>query len=401
MSAPRLAPEDTVAFRDVSVTEDASGQFVLGDLETGEFVSLPEQGIIVVREFQRGHTAAEVSESFRARFGEAPDLDAFVSALADVGLVNRVGDTILGAAPQRSRGVVLLGGLTQRHCRWLLSPVVTVLSVAAWVCLALLLAIGRTPRAEDALVYPSVLVLLVVFVPVAWVLLALHELSHSLVARALGCPAYTRLGNRLWNLVCETDLSSIYSLPRRQRLRPLLAGMTFDVLVLDACLILRASHTGGRPPYVVAYMLFSNLVFQTCIFMRTDFYYVVTTATRLDNLVPQARAECAYLVRAFLRRQRRRPAMVGGRRIAVRGYLAGCLIGIALGAVTVVQLIVPASLGVVELAVAAVRRGPGDPEFWAAMFVVGFFAFVYTALGWTFVRNRRDTARQRAIRQPG
>jgi hypothetical protein len=297
--------------------------------------------------------------------------------------------------------VALLGGLTQQHCGWLLSPAVTAVSVAAWVCLPLLLAVGRTPRAQDALVYRSVLVLLVVFVPVAWVLLALHELSHSLVARALGCPAYTRLGNRLWNLVCETDLSSIYSLPRRTRLRPLLAGMTFDVLILDVCLTLRALHTGGRAPLVIGYMLFSNLVFQTCIFMRTDLYYVVTTATRLDNLVPQARAECAYLVRALLRRQRRSPAIVGARRVAVRGYLAGCLVGIGLGAVTVVQLIVPASLGVVELALAAVRHGPGDPDFWAAMFVVAFFAFVYTTLGWTFVRNHRDTARRRSVRQPG
>ena len=396
MPVPPLTPEDTVAFRDLSVVEEAGGQYLVGDRETGEFVSVPEPGAVVVRELQRGRTVAQVSETVRARFGEAPDLDAFVSGLADVGLVARAGGTLIEPAPMRSRGIVLLGGLTRRHCRWLLSPAVTALSVAGWAALAVLLAVGHIPRAEDALVYPSVLVLLLVFVPVAWVLLALHELAHSLVARALACPAYTRFGNRLWNLVCETDLSSVYSLPRRQRLRPLLAGMTFDVLVLDACLLLQATHTAGRAPYVVAYMLFSNLLFQTGIFFRTDLYYVVTTLARLDNLVPLARAECADLLRALIGRPRRHPGAVGARRLAVRGYLVGCLVGLGVGAVTVVQLIVPASVGVVRIAVTAVGHGPSDPEFWAATFVVAFFASVYTVLTWTFVRNRRDVIRRRA-----
>lgn len=397
MSMLKLTAEDTVAFGEVSVTEDSSGQFLLGRVDTGDFVSLPLPGIFVVREFQQGQTVAQVTESFRTRFGEAPDLDAFLAELAEVGLVQRVGISVLATALQRSRGVVLLGRLSSAHCRWLMSRPVTALSVAAWATLPLMLAIGHVPQAKDALVFPSILVLLLVFLPVAWVLLALHELSHSLVARALGCPAYTRFGNRLWNLVCETDLSGIYSLPRRRRLRPLLAGMTFDVIVLDGCLLLQPAGVGGRVPYVISYMLFSNLVFQACIFLRTDLYYVFTTLTRLDNLVPQARAEAAYLIRSLLRLPRQRPELTSRGRLPVYGYLVGCIIGIWLGVLTVVHLIIPASVGVVKLAVVALGHGPPDQEFWAALFVVAFFSFVYSALTWTFIRNRRDAVRQRAV----
>lgn len=100
MSTLRLAPDDTVTFCEVSVTEEQSGQFVLGNVQTGDFVSLPLPGIFVVREFQRGQTTAQVNESFKARFDETPDLAEFIEGLAGVGLVQRVGDTVIAAPPQ-------------------------------------------------------------------------------------------------------------------------------------------------------------------------------------------------------------------------------------------------------------------------------------------------------------
>jgi hypothetical protein len=391
-----FAPEDTVRFTDLSVTEDQQGSFVVGSADSGEFVSIPEPGVFLIRQLQDGRSISEVTSSFRAQFGEDPGLADFLADLAALGFVERVGSTTQASkAPERSRGIVLLGGLQQRHCRWLMSPIVTILAMAAWTTLPILLATVHFPQAEDALVFPSVLVLLVVFVPVAWILLALHELAHSLVARAQGCPAYTRFGNRLWNLVCETDLSSIYSLPRKQRLRALLAGMSFDVIVLDICLLLQAVHLGVEVSLVVAYMLFSNLAYQACIFMRTDLYYAISTVIRINNLVPRARAECAYLLRVLLRRPGPRPPATRTERVAITGYLIGCLVGIGLGVATVVQLIIPASVGVISLAGQAIVRGPADPEFWAALFVIAFFIFVYSVLSWTFIRNRRDIRRNR------
>lgn len=395
MSPQPLSPEQTVQFRPgLSIVEDRPGQYCLGDPQSGEFVAVPTPGVFIVRAFQDGHSVEQVSHSFEAEYGEPPDLAAFIAELAGIGLVERVGSELQPAPAQRARGVRLLAGLQQRHCRWLLSRPVTIFSVAAWAILPVLL-LRHVPTAADALVFPSVLVLLLLFVPIAWALLCLHELSHSLVARALGCPAYTRFGNRLWNLVCETDLSSIYSLPSRRRLRPLLAGMTLDVAILDVSLLLMTSEPGWRAPRVVAYMLFSNLIYQCCVFMRTDLYYVATTITGLDNLIPDARAELLFLVRQVLHRPSSPPRRSRTHRAMVRGYLVGCLAALGIGAATVANLIIPASVGVVRLAIAAIERGPSDPEFWAASFTVVFFAFVYSVLGWTFARNRRDRARSR------
>jgi len=391
-----LAPEDTVQFADLSVTEDQPGSFVVGSAESGEFVSIPSPGVFLIRQLQDGRSVAEVTSSFRSQFGEDPGLADFLADLGALGFVERVGSTKqVRTTPERSRGIVLLGRLGYRHCRWLMSPIITALVVVAWTTLPILLVTVHFPQAEDALVFPSVLVLLVVFVPVAWILLALHELAHSLVARAQGCPAYTRFGNRLWNLVCETDLSSIYSLPRKRRLRALLAGISFDVIVLDICLLLQAAHVGVEVSLVVAYMLFSNLAYQACIFMRTDLYYAISTVIGINNLVPRARAECAYLLRMVLRRPGPRPPATRMERVAIAGYLIGCVVGIGLGAITVVQLIIPATVGVISLAGQAIGRGPADPEFWAALFVIAFFIFVYSVLSWTFIRNRRDVNRNR------
>lgn len=389
--------ERVISLVQLSITPEENGEWYVGARASGEFVSLPAEGVYLIEQLQSGASLQAIKTSFAERFGQPPELDEFIDDLISLGFVRAIDDQPVQAEGTRSRGIALLGSLTAEQCRWLLSGPVTALAITVWLAFPLLLMFGHhVPAATDVVLYGNNLfVVFLLFVPLGWVIVCIHELAHSLTARALGCPAYTRFGNRLWYFVCETDLSSIYSLPRRQRYRPLLAGMTTDLLILDVCLVARHSSMFERPARIIAFMLFANFTYQVCIFLRTDLYFVFTTATRLDNLIPMARQEVNALIGRITRRKQQLPWTVDNtelsarRRMTVRLYLLGCIAGIAVGVYTAGLLIIPANIRVIGAAISALRAGPSF-DFWSALFIVLFIPSIYAMMGWTFIRNYRE-----------
>jgi hypothetical protein len=393
---PKEAPDERViSLVPLSITPEENGEWYVGAPSSGEFVSLPAEGVYLIEQLQSGASLQAIHTSFAERYGQPPELDEFIDDLVSLGFVRAVNGEPVQPEGSRSRGIALLGSLTAAQCRWLLSRPITALAVTVWLAFPSLLLLGHhVPAATDVVLFGNNLfAVFLLFVPLGWLMVCIHELSHSLTARALGCPAYTRFGNRLWYFVCETDLSSIYSLPRRQRYRPLLAGMTTDLLFLDLALVARHTSIFERPARVVAFMLFANFTYQVMIFLRTDLYYVFTTATRLDNLIPMARQEVNRFVGRLTGRQLPWTVddteLTAGRRTIVRLYLLACAGGIALGAYTIGLLIIPANIRVLSAAISAVRAGPSF-DFGSAIFILLFIPTIYTTMGWTFVRNYRE-----------
>jgi hypothetical protein len=122
----------------------------------------------------------------------------------------------------------------------------------------------------------------------------LHELGHVAAARALGVSSRLGISHRLWVLVAEADLTGLWSVPRRQRYLPFLAGPLVDLLVASVLVLLLASHRHGGLPLpdslveLVAAMIFVELMalgWQCFFFVRTDFYYVIATALGCKNLL--------------------------------------------------------------------------------------------------------------------
>ena len=105
-----------------------------------------------------------------------------------------------------------------------------------------------------------------------------------------------------------------------------------------------------------------------------------------------SRAAITYWLRRLVHRQP--PQELTRERSSASIWQA--VVGIGLGAVTVVKLILPASREVISIAWTHMGNGPIDPQFWAGLFVVAFFAFVYSVLTWTFIRNRRDALRTKS-----
>jgi len=102
------------------------------------------------------------------------------------------------------------------------------------------------------------------------------------------------ISNRLWYLVAETDLTGLWALPKRKRYLPFLAGVLIDAVsgsLLVLALFALEHHWLTLPIFtvrmlralVLSYWL--RILWQSFLFVRTDFYFVIVSLLNCKNLL--------------------------------------------------------------------------------------------------------------------
>jgi putative peptide zinc metalloprotease protein len=356
-----------VRLRALCARRDGDG-WVIGRIDTGEFVSVPDVAYRVVTLLSHGLPVDEVSAVLREQTGTRFAVADFVIALDELGFV-----AALDGRPRAdlARPRPSLPWLRPQHVRWLLDPVapfaVAGFAVAAVTMLALHPALLPSYR---VLVWNSrVGLVLAVNAAILWLITALHELGHLTTARAAGAPARMTLSTRLQFLVAQTDVSGVWAAPRRTRMTVYLAGMAVQVCVAGACLLVLGT---ADPPGVVGKLLavavaeaILMLPAQFMVFMRTDLYFVLQDVTGCANLYADGSAYVRYLGRGVLRRIRAGSAPEADpsrgypppQRRAVRAYSAVLLTGTALCLGVAVVVSLPATIAFIVRAVTEVAAG--------------------------------------------
>ena len=282
--------DSSVTLVPLSIVPDGE-DFIVGNVDRDVFVALPATGVVAIRALVAGHSVAEAAADAAAHAGEPVDVAAFVEGLIDVGLVVAVDGLPVGTAPETH--------LSAAHPPAAVTPsrmAKTLFSPLAWIvygllaCMSAGLFVARPylwPSFDDVLFHPNIALSLVTMTVLSCLLPAVHETAHCLAARAVGVRSRFTIGRRQYVPVFETDLSGLWSLPRRSRYSPFLAGMAFDTAILAACLVLRWAVSEGwieLPPLLVAFLgmvvlrQVLGLIWQTVIFLRTDLYAVLVTA---------------------------------------------------------------------------------------------------------------------------
>lgn len=381
-----------VRLRPLSLLEE-DGEVLVGEPESGTFVTVPAVGGVVLRALQRGATVSEAAQAAAAYAGEPVDVAAFVATLEELGFLadsadhadpSPVPEGTATAAPAVPRRTAPLQ--TRRWLHGLRPELVRPLfGRFAWTCYGVI-ALGNVallgvaadqlwPRpSQDAFVFHDIGLSALLLVPLVLLVAAAHEAWHWLAARAAGVPARFGVDRRMVFLVFETDLSRLWTLPRRQRYSPLLAGMALDSVVLALVLLGRLAISGGlwsAPELLAALLaawqlaLLATLTLQCMIFLRTDLYAVLVTATGCRNLW---RVKSLLLRRACGRLTDTQAAeLASADEVDLRVgrwfrwlWLAG------LAAVTgwFVTFVVPVLVTIVAWAGEGLAAGPGSGQFW-------------------------------------
>lgn len=279
-----------LAFHPLTFVPERDGVMV-GRPDIESYAVLPEDGARLLRVLTDGTPVTAAADWYESTFGELIDMDDFVATLTDLGFVRRPGEEETKTPPVRLQ---VLG-------KALFSPV-------AWVCYALavvatVILIVRSPelrpRWENVFFVPYLIaVQMVVMLFGTMSGTVLHEWFHVMAGRKRGLPSRVGISDRgLIVAVLETNLKGLLSLPRRQRYVPFIAGIVADVtyfcgLTLAAAALRNGPHWLWQMLLALAYINLLRVAGQLCLFMRTDPYYVLTTALGCTDL---AGAASAYL----------------------------------------------------------------------------------------------------------
>ena len=281
----------------------------------------------------------------------------------------------------------------------------TVYGAAFLFCVVSVIALpGYRPHAGDFFFLHDPLASIAILAVVSFILTGMHECFHWLAASAAGISARFAISRRLYFLVFETDLTQLWSLPKRRRYGPLLAGIGFDATALAITIALRMMMNAGiisAAPVVhrllaaIGVLLTMNVAWQFCIFLRNDLYLVISLALGCVNLWRVSMLELKDRLWRLDDEERTELESADDRdRKHARWYSWLCVAGVAAAAWFAIAIVAPAVWRTIwSLYHHLATSPPSGPGFWGAI-VFGLLALLPNAL--TVYVLVRDTARRRA-----
>ncbi|RME53210.1 hypothetical protein D6783_02595 [Candidatus Woesearchaeota archaeon] len=276
------------------IRKDKEG-YIVGRPETEVYVLIPRVGVDVLKLLDRGLRIHEIENRIKKRYGDY-DVRAFVHSVIDHGYISAIdGKRIFDKRHKHVKNI--LPGLTQRRVAWLFSrPVLALWWLVVLTAVALLLT-GKAafPKFEDFFFTQSTFLLLILSFFFSIFFVFLHELWHFLAAKSRGINATFGVTTRAHYLVFITDVTNLYTLPRKERYRVILAGIANDIFI-GALAITLAPFVAATHPGIAAFLRYVailellGIAWQFFFFLRTDMYYAIENFFGVANLHDKARA---------------------------------------------------------------------------------------------------------------
>ncbi|ABE55545.1 hypothetical protein Sden_2265 [Shewanella denitrificans OS217] len=364
-------------------------EYLVGNTELDEFYQLPVEGVRVIEGLREGHSLIQIKQTCLDEFAEDIDVGSFVEFLLEVEFLHKNKTDAESAIAAHSK----LSAETDK--RWVFQmsakgaslffswPAVLIYCLVI-TCAAYLYVTEPQARINLSALYITenftlfFLSLLFLFAVVSM----MHECGHMIAGARLGLEPKLGIGNRLWIIVAECDLSGIYGKPKSQRYLPLMAGMLVDLFSVSSIVIILAilSSYGVQGVWVqilqaLTLQILITITWQFNIFLRTDVYYILSNYTDNPNLDQQART---YLSACLFRLSLGRvgaplPSAIDKRQLkTMRLFSTIWLLGRIAAMIFLVLIIVPALTQYARDAWQAVGDGAQVP-FWTKVDLIAFF----------------------------
>lgn len=285
-------------------TRQADGEeVIIGRVETGVFLAVPSEAVELLDELAQGRTIGEVSDNYLRKYGETPDLEDFLQILETKGIVkplvpgaNGDGATAAAAQTQSPRVRYHFSNFPHGLARFIFSvPVLACgLVVIALAAAAAIRNPSLLPGPRDLYFPDRRTITWTILILASYATIFIHELGHLVAARAVGINSRMGISHRLWYLVAETDLTGLWSVPKRQRYLPMLAGSLIDLFSGSLLLLLVFAREQGWVVLpvlalrVARGMMFTyamRIFWQFFLFVRTDYYYIIASFFNCRNLL--------------------------------------------------------------------------------------------------------------------
>lgn len=382
---------------------DEGEEVLVGRPDTEAYAVLPADGAQLLKRLG-DHTVPEAVAWYEQAYQETPDIESFLEDIRELGFIRDSGTeadtdagpgTGAGVATDADAGTGQSPVRLRRLSRALFSP-------PAWLAYAALTvaAVAVMTRVPQVRPLPSrifftgtLFIVPFVLVAIEIPLIYLHEMFHVFAGRRLGAASRISIGHRLYFVVFQTTMTGLYSVPRRKRVLPFLAGMVCDVIVFDAMVLLAATDRAadgsvgllGRIAVATAYFTALRFLWQFMFFMETDVHHALATLLGRTDLRGLTRT---YL-RSFVKRGASRPPMTERDAAVLRWFgplTAVCVTGVlATGLYSLSRVLTSYA----TLLWHGFGHGAGSGSFWDASFSVFFIVGQFALAAVLSVRERR------------
>jgi putative peptide zinc metalloprotease protein len=281
--------------------------YLVGNLEMGDFYHFPEQGLRILNMLKSGSTVAAIRSRLAVESEEMVDVDEFVDQLTSIGFIHPedqkhvVQEQLRSNAQDKRRTF----NVDPRIANAIFSPPIALIYLA----LVVYAIVGAITNPALRINFDAFYIdtnrtpLLLLILMASFVQVAMHESGHMLAAARHGIKSKYGIGNRMWTVVAESDLTGILTLPKSQRYFPMMAGLLVDILctALLTILIQILLRHGVGPFWIqvvqaVILEIVIGMTWQFNIFVKTDIYYVLCNYLSYPDLDRDARAYMRDLV---------------------------------------------------------------------------------------------------------
>lgn len=268
--------------------------YIVEDLVSGQFYEMPKVCIDAIHMIQNNTILEEIELQLKQKYPqEEVDLLDFANQLLELELVEEIDGTRieLKQLKHQNQGFNWISPATGNFFFNKFTMILYGCLLIANIAL-LIFQPHLFPHYKDLFIFNIMAFNIPAWMFLTFILVLIHEFGHILAIRAYNLPTRLEIGHRLFLVVFETDLSPAWKLSAKDRNRLYCAGLCFDILILFVAFagqLIFSETVLINFLRIIVLFTFIRLVYQLCIYMKTDLYYVIENCTGCYNLMENAR----------------------------------------------------------------------------------------------------------------
>ncbi|MFD2045395.1 peptidase [Ornithinibacillus salinisoli] len=378
----------------VTIRQDKKN-YIIEDTFSGEFYEMPEICIDAISLINSGKLLREVERELTIKYSdEEVDIISFAEQLMEFGLVKEInGEAVLRSKEKQSpKGFTWISPrIGKLFFNKFMNKIYFVL-----LFLNILIVLFHPelfPNYRDIFIFDSMMINMITYMAVSLCLLLIHEFGHILAVRSHNLPTKLEVGHRLFFVVFETDMSTVWKLKPKQRNVLYFAGMAFEQVMIFIAFSLILFFSGGNSILtgilgIVIIDIFIKTVYQCCFYMKTDMYYILENVTGCYNLMENGKHYLSKWL-PFIKKDATTEVFKGEEYI-IRLYSLFYVSGMIITCLLCVFYFLPLAYYAYARTFSHLFDSVGNPYFWDAIAFLGQTVLMIGLFLYAWLKNRRD-----------
>jgi putative peptide zinc metalloprotease protein len=271
-------------------------RFIIEDQVSGEFYEMPEICIEAIQLINQDKQLGEIECELKVKYPyEEVDVLTFAEQLIELDLIDSINGTKINKQQKQKEQLGFLW-IPQKIGKFFFNKVTYTLYSALFILNIVIFILNPSlfPHHDDIFVFDIMVINVLFWMVFTFLLVLIHEFGHVLAMRAFNLPTKLEIGHRLFFVVLLTDMSSVWRITPKERNVLFLAGLCFDTVLLFISLIVQLIVPSDQWLLIglmnlAVFDIVLRMLFQCCIYMKTDLYFVFENVTGCYNLMENAK----------------------------------------------------------------------------------------------------------------